>query len=884
MENLTTYHPQEMEKRLYEWWEKSGFFHQDPDSSKEPFSIVMPPPNVTGQLHMGHALDGTLQDILIRFKRMQGYNTAWIPGTDHAGIATQVKVEETLRNEEGLSRYDLGREKFLERVWDWKNEYGQTIVNQIRSIGASCDWDRERFTLDDGYYKAVRDVFVALYEKGLIYRGYRITNWCPRCHTVLSDIEVDHQDDQGHLWHIQYPVIGEENAWITVATTRPETMLGDVAVAVHPEDERYAKFIGKKLLLPLVNREIPVIADEYVDPEFGTGCVKITPAHDPNDFEMGKRHDLETIVVMNKDASMNEAAGKYEGLSREEARKTIVADLDAQGFLVKVDSHDHAVGHCSRCSTVIEPYVSDQWFVNMAPLAKPALDAVLDGYTEFVPPRFVKTYRHWLENIQDWAISRQLWWGHRIPAWYCDDCEGITVSKTDVKTCSHCGSEHVHQDEDVLDTWFSSALWPFVTLGWPEETPELKQWYPTSVLVTGYDIIFFWVARMMFMGLEFEDKVPFKHVFIHGLVRDSLGRKMSKSLGNGINPLDVVSEYGADALRFTLVTGNTPGNDMRFYMERVEANRNFANKLWNAAKFVLMNAEDFDTSFVPAEEDLTLADKWIITRFNETIEKVTKNLDSFELGEAASAIYSFAWNNYCDWYIELTKTRVYNQEGRDKKTAQYLLVHILKGMMEALHPFMPFVTEEIWQHLPAEKGETIMLATWPTPLTMGVDVDAVAEMELMMDSIKAIRNMRAEMNVPLGKKSEVIVIPADDKVRAIVEHSENYFMTLGSAEKLTILPSDAAKPENATVAVVNGLEIYLLLKDLIDADKERARIDKERAQLDKEIARLAGKLSNEGFLAKAPKDVVEKEQEKLAGYEEKKQALLERAAFLDTLA
>lgn len=884
MENLATYNPKEMEKRLYEWWETSGFFHQEPDPSKEPFSIVMPPPNVTGQLHMGHALDGTLQDILIRFKRMQGYNTAWIPGTDHAGIATQVKVEENIRNEEGLSRYDLGREKFLERVWEWKKEYGQTIVKQIRSLGASCDWDRERFTLDDGYYKAVRDVFVALYEKGLIYRGYRITNWCPRCHTVLSDIEVDHQDDPGHLWYIQYPVVGEENAWITVATTRPETMLGDVAVAVHPEDERYAKYIGKTLLLPLVNREIPVIADDYVDPTFGTGCVKITPAHDPNDFEMGKRHNLETLVVMNKDATMNEAAGKYEGLTREEARKAVVADLKEQGFLVKTEEHNHAVGHCSRCSTVIEPYVSDQWFVKMAPLAKPALEAVLDGNTEFVPPRFVKTYRHWLENIQDWAISRQLWWGHRIPAWYCDDCNEISVSKTDLTTCSHCGSEHIHQDEDVLDTWFSSALWPFVTLGWPEETPELKQWYPTSVLVTGYDIIFFWVARMMFMGLEFESKVPFKHVFIHGLVRDSLGRKMSKSLGNGINPLDVIGEYGADALRFTLVTGNTPGNDMRFYMERVEANRNFANKLWNAAKFVLMNAEDFDPSFVPTEEDLTLADKWIITRFNETIEKVTRNLDSFELGEAASAIYSFAWNNYCDWYIELTKTRVYNQEGRDKKTAQYLLVHILKGMMEALHPFMPFVTEEIWQHLPAEKGETIMLATWPTAMSMGVDADAVAEMELMMDAIKAIRNMRAEMNVPLGKKSEVIVIPVDANVRAIVEHSETYFTTLGSAEKLTILPSDAEKPENATVAVVNGLEIYLLLKDLIDADKERARITKESAQLDKEIARLAGKLSNEGFLAKAPQDVVDKEKEKLAGYEEKKQALLERAAFLDTLA
>lgn len=880
--NLGTYQPQEMEQKWYKHWEESGYFKQDPDSTKEPFSIVMPPPNVTGQLHMGHALDNTLQDILVRFKRMQGYNAVWIPGTDHAGIATQIKVEEMLQKEEGKSRYDLGREAFVEKVWEWKHEYGNTIVNQVRHLGASCDWSRERFTLDEGCSEAVRKVFVSLYEKGLIYRGYRITNWCPRCHTALSDIEVDHEDTQGNLYYIQYPVVGEEDAFITVATTRPETMLGDVAVAVHPEDERYNQWIGKTLLLPLTGREIPVIADDYVDPSFGTGCVKITPAHDPNDFEMGMRHQLETIVVMDLAGKMNEAALSYHGLTREEARKQVVADLKEQGYLVKIDAHDHAVGHCSRCHTVVEPMVTKQWYVKMKELAEPAMQAVAEGKVEFVPERFTKTYMNWLSDIHDWCISRQLWWGHRIPAWYCEHCGETTVSMEDITTCPHC-NHPVEQDVDVLDTWFSSALWPFSTLGWPHENEDFNTWYPTSVLVTGYDIIFFWVARMMFMGLEFGRDIPFKHVFIHGLVRDSQGRKMSKSLGNGINPLDVIEEYGADALRFTLATGNTPGNDMRFYMERVEANRNFANKIWNAAKFVIMNLDGYDASFLPGCADLTLADRWMIYKYNKMAESVTLNLEKFELGEAASAVYEFIWTLYCDWYIELAKPRLYNKEGgRDRQAAQYVLVSVLRSALELLHPFMPFVTEEIWQHLPHE-GDTIMLAPWPEALPYKPTVDKVAAMDVIMDAIKAIRNMRAEMNVPLGKRAEVILVPTTEALRETIAAHANYFVTLAFAEKVTLLSTQDEKPENATASIVNGLEVYLLLKDLIDVDKERQRIEKEKQTVAKEIARLEGKLGNAGFLAKAPEDVVAKERAKLAEYREKEQALLDRTAFLDTL-
>ena len=881
--NLTTYNSKEIEQQWYTYWEEKGYFHEEVDTNKEPFSIVLPPPNVTGQLHMGHALDNTLQDILIRTKRMQGYNVLWMPGTDHAGIATQVKVEENIMKTEGKSRHDLGREEFLKRVWEWKQEYGSTIVKQIRSLGASCDWTRERFTLDEGYHDAVLKVFVTLYEKGLIYRGERITNWCPNCLTALSDIEVEHEDENGHLWHIKYPVIGEEDAFLTVATTRPETMFGDVAVAVNPNDERYAHLVGKELLLPFVNRHIPIIADEYVDQSFGTGCVKITPAHDPNDFEMGQRHNLESIVVMNPDGTMNAGAGHFVNMPRELARKQVVAELEAQGLLEKVDDHGHSVGHCSRCNTTVEPMVSKQWFVSMEPLAKPALEVVRDKSIEFVPERFTKTYTNWLESIRDWCISRQLWWGHRIPAWYCQDCGETIVTADTLTECPHCHGK-VEQDPDVLDTWFSSALWPFATMGWPENTEEVKHWYPTSVMVTGYDIIFFWVARMIFMGLEFKEEIPFKHVFIHGLVRDSQGRKMSKSLGNGINPLEVIEEYGADALRFTLVTGNTPGNDMRFYMERVEANRNFANKIWNASKFVLMNLEGFDESFVPSAEDYTLADKWILEEYNKTVTNITNNLDKFELGEAASAVYDFIWNTYCDWYIELAKPRLYNKEGgRDRQTVQYLLVSILRHMMELLHPFMPFVTEHIWQHLPHE-GESIMVAPWPSTLSMDGFSSAAAHMNVMMDGIKGIRNMRAEMNVPMGKRSEVILVPATEELKGILETHGDYFHTLGWAEKVTILSPDAPKPENATVTVVNGLEVYLLLKDLIDADKEKERIAKEQATVLKEIARLEGKLNNQGFLAKAPEAVVAKEKEKLEEYKQKQQALNEREEFLKTLA
>lgn len=880
-ENLTTYNPQEIEQKWYKYWEENGLFHQDPDENKEPFSIVMPPPNVTGQLHMGHALDNTLQDILMRFKRMQGYNAIWIPGTDHAGIATQIKVEEMLSKEEGKSRYDLGREKFIERVWEWKHLYGDTIVNQVRHLGASCDWSRERFTLDEGCSEAVRKVFVSLYEKGLIYRGYRITNWCSRCHTALSDIEVEHEESAGKLYYINYPV-KDEDRFVMIATTRPETMLGDVAVAVNPEDERYRDLIGKTLILPLVNREIPIIADDYVDPAFGTGCVKITPAHDPNDFEMGLRHNLETIIVMNLDASMNENAGIYEGLTCEEARKKVVEDLKAQGYLVKIDEHTHAVGHCSRCNTVVQPMVTKQWYVKMKELAEPAMQVVREGKVKFVPERFTKTYINWLEGIHDWCISRQLWWGHRIPAWYCEHCGETTVSMDDITTCPKCG-QAVEQDVDVLDTWFSSALWPFSTLGWPHETEELKQWYPTSVLVTGYDIIFFWVARMIFMGLEFGKEIPFKHVFIHGLVRDSQGRKMSKSLGNGINPLDVIEEYGADALRFTLVTGNTPGNDMRFYMERVEANRNFANKIWNAAKFVIMNLTEYDENFVPVDQDLTLADTWLVSKFNDMVENVTHNLEKFELGEAAASVYEFIWSLYCDWYIELSKPRLYSKDNpRDRATAQYLLVNILRSAMELLHPFMPFVTEQIWQHLPHE-GQSIMVASWPQKMSFELNEKHNNYMTSMMEAIKAIRNMRAEMNVPLGKRSEVILAINDKELAEVISKHKDYFVTLAWAEKVTILDENAIKPENAVTSVVGGIEVYLQLKDLIDADKERARIAKEQVSIEKEIARLEGKLNNQGFLAKAPADVVAKEKEKLADYQEKMTALLERIEFLNTL-
>ena len=877
------YDPQSFEKKWYQFWEENKFFHAEVDKSKKPYSMVIPPPNVTGQLHMGHALDNTLQDILIRYHRMQGFNTVWMPGCDHAGIATQAKVEGALR-EEGLSRYDLGREKFLERVWDWKEKFGNRIMSQLRSLGSSLDWDRERFTMDEGCSKAVREVFVSLYEKGLIYQGTRITNWCPSCNTAISDIEVEHETEQGHLWHLRYQVEGTEE-YVEIATTRPETMFGDTGVAVHPEDERYKHLIGKTLVLPIVDRRIPLFADEYVDKEFGTGAVKVTPAHDPNDFEMGLRHNLEQVKVIGNDGHMLEGAGKYNGMDRYECRKALVKELEEKGILVSVEEHEHAVGHCSRCHSTIEPLVSKQWFVKMDTLAKPAIEAVRDGRIEFVPARFTKIYENWLENIRDWCISRQLWWGHRIPAWYCEDCGKTHVSRTDLTECPHCHSKNLHQDEDVLDTWFSSGLWPFETFGWPEETEDLKHFYPTATLVTGYDIIFFWVARMIMMGLEFGKDIPFRHVFIHGLVRDSQGRKMSKSLGNGIDPMEVIEKYGADSLRFMLITGNTPGNDMRFYDERVESARNFANKLWNASRYMLMNLEGFDKSFNPTESDYTLADRWILSRYARTVRDVTENLDKFELGEAGRMIYEFIWNEFCDWYIELTKARLYDKENaRARNTALYVLSHVLEGTLRLLHPFMPFITEEIWQKVPhSDELKSIMVAQWPEGDEAYINDDIEARMTAIMETIKTVRNMRAEVGAAPSKKSELILSVADEALRAVFTENQAYLDKLASSEPITILPAGAEKPENAMAGVVNGVEIYLPLKGLIDVEKETARLQKEQEKLQKEIKRLNGKLSNEGFLSKAPEQVVAAEREKLVGYEEKLKAVESRIADLAKL-
>ncbi|WP_425060583.1 Valine--tRNA ligase [Sporomusa carbonis] len=876
----TVYDPQAVEAKWYKFWEENRLFHAEVEPEKQSFSIVIPPPNVTGQLHMGHALDNTLQDILIRFKRQQGYNALWMPGTDHAGIATQIKVEEVLA-QEGKTRYDLGRETFIDQVWDWKARYGSRIINQLKRLGASCDWERERFTMDEGCSKAVREVFVSLYEQGLIYQGNRITNWCPRCNTALSDIEVEHEEKPGNLYHVRYSVEGTEGEYVTVATTRPETILGDSAVAVHPDDARYKHLIGKYLILPIVGRRLPIVADEYVDPSFGTGAVKVTPAHDPNDFEMGLRHKLPEIIIMNPDGTMAADTGKYAGLDRYECRKLLVNDLKEQGYLVKIDEHSHAVGHCQRCSTVVEPLVSKQWFVRMEPLAKPAIEAVLSGEIQFVPERFTKIYTNWLENIRDWCISRQIWWGHRIPAWYCE-CGEVTVSREDITVCPKCGGK-VEQDPDVLDTWFSSGLWPFSTMGWPEDTAELKQFYPTSVLVTGYDIIFFWVARMIMMGLKFKQDIPFRHVFIHGLVRDSQGRKMSKSLGNGIDPLEVIDKYGADTLRFMLVTGNTPGNDMRFYWERVESSRNFANKIWNASRFVLMNLEGFDPAFTPDAKGYTLADRWILSRYNQTVADVTRNLERFELGEAARMVYEFIWDEFCDWYIELAKGRLYNKaDGESRKVVQYVLNYVLGNTLKLLHPFMPFITEAIWQSLP-HQGLSIMTAGWPAEDANLVNAEAEQFMNVIMETIKSVRNMRAEVNVPPGKKSEVILKIASNDIKALIEANIGYIKTLAAAEPVVVLAADAATPENAMTAVASGVEIYLPLKGLIDVDKETARLNKELGSLDKELSRIAGKLNNPGFTAKAPADVIEKEKAKQAEYLEKQAAIRERLAYLARL-
>ncbi len=871
------YNPQEFEDKLYNEWVEKGYFHAKVNKDKKPYTIVIPPPNVTGQLHMGHALDETLQDILIRYKRMQGFEALWIPGTDHAGIATQIKVEEDMRENEGLTRYDLGREKFLERVWAWKEKFGNRIINQLKKIGSSCDWERERFTMDEGCSKAVREVFVNLYNKGLIYQGSRIINWCPNCITALSDAEVEHVEQKGHFWYIKYPV-KDSDEFVVIATTRPETLFGDTAVAVNPEDERYKNIIGKTLLLPLTDREIPVIADEYVDKEFGTGCVKITPAHDPNDFEVGLRHNLEQIKVLNDDATMNSYAGKYEGMDRYECRSQMIKDLDEMGLLVKIEDHSHNVGQCYRCGTTVEPIISKQWFVKMKPLAEPAIEVVKNGETEFVPERFSKTYMNWMEGVFDWCISRQLWWGHRIPAFYCDECGETTVSKENITVCPKCGG-HVHQDEDVLDTWFSSALWPFSTLGWPDKTEELDYFYPTSTLVTGYDIIFFWVARMIFSGIEHTGKTPFKHVFIHGLVRDSQGRKMSKSLGNGIDPLKIIEQYGADALRFTLATGNAPGNDMRFYIERVEAGRNFANKIWNASRFTMMNLE-IDENKLPPVEDLQLEDKWILSEYNKVVKTVTDNIEKFELGIALSNLYEFIWENFCDWYIELVKPRLFDKENPTGKTAQYVLTYVLSHTMQLLHPFMPFITEEIWQHLPHE-GESIVISSYPQYDPELVFEDEESAMTLIMDAISAARNRRAEMNVPPSKKAKMIIVTQRPE---IFEKGTAFFEKLASASNVEIKTDKDGIDANAVNIVVAEAEIYLPMSELVDKDKELARLNAEKKKLEGEIKRVEGKLSNQGFVSKAPQKVVDEERAKGEKYKGMLEKVLENIKAMEALS
>ncbi len=870
------YSPSEFEDRIYKNWSEKGYFTPDVKNPAPHFSVVIPPPNVTGQLHMGHALDETLQDILVRYKRMQGYNTLWVPGTDHAGIATQIKVEEQLRVNEGLTRYDLGREKFLERVWDWKNQYGNRIISQLKKLGASCDWSRERFTMDEGCSKAVREVFVNLYDKGLIYRGNRIINWCPHCITALSDAEVEYSEQEGYFWHIKYPIKGEDG-YVEVATTRPETMFGDTAVAVNPEDENTKHLIGKTLILPIVNREIPVVADDYVEIGFGTGCVKITPAHDPNDFLVGQRHNLEQIKVMNDDATMNAHAGKYEGMDRYECRKALVADLEAMGYLIKTVPHAHNVGSCYRCKTTVEPLTSNQWFVKMEPLAKPALEVVRDGRVKFEPERFSKTYMNWMENVHDWCISRQLWWGHRIPAFYCDSCGEMTVSKTDITVCPKCGAE-VHQENDVLDTWFSSALWPFSTLGWPDETQDLKKYYPTSVLVTGYDIIFFWVARMIFSGLEHMGKEPFSTVFIHGLVRDAQGRKMSKSLGNGIDPLEIIDKYGADALRYALATGNSPGNDMRFSDEKIEAARNFANKLWNASRFVRMNLT-IDEVKLPDTSALAQEDKWILNEFNKLVKSVTSALDKFEVGVALASIYDFTWDVFCDWYIELTKARLAEKDTAENITAQNVLAYVLTGTLKLLHPFMPFITEEIYQSLPHE-DESIMISSYPEfdkELCFEGDAEDISK---VIAAIKAIRARRNEMNIVPSRKAKVYI--ATKHVDAFNERTEVFFKRLASASEVEVAESfdEIIEADDAIQIITDSATIFLPLSDLVDTEKERARLEGEQKKLLVEIERLEKKLSNEGFVAKAPAAVVETERAKLTKYRENLEGVLAALAKL----
>ena len=852
------YDPGTVEKRIYEMWQSHGCFKGVIDPDKKPFSIVMPPPNVTGQLHMGHALDSTLQDILTRYKRMQGYAALWLPGTDHAGIATQIKVEEELRVKEGLTRYDLGREKFLDRVWEWKNKYGNRIVEQQKVLGASCDWDRSAFTMDETRAKSVRETFCELYEKGLIYKGSRIINWCPKCRTALSDAEVEYKDMPGSFWHIRYPIEDSDEEFI-IATTRPETMLGDSGVAVHPDDERYKHLVGKNAILPLVGRKLPIVADEYVELGFGTGAVKMTPCHDPNDYEVGLRHDLEQILCIDEDAKIING-GKYNGMDRYEARKAIVADLEEQGYLVKVEPYNHNVGCCYRCGTVVEPLTSPQWFVKMKPLAEAAIEVVKDGRIKFVPERFTKTYMNWMENVHDWCISRQLWWGHRIPAWYCDDCGKITVSRTDPCECEHCHSKNIHQEEDVLDTWFSSALWPFSTMGWPDKTPELDYWYPTSVMVTGYDIIFFWVARMIFSGMEQMKKEPFHTVFIHGLVRDSQGRKMSKSLGNGIDPLEMAEKYGADALRFNLITGNSPGNDMRFYVEKCEAMRNFCNKIWNASRFVMMNLTVEDNHL---PETLETEDKWILSKLNRVVKEVCDNMDSFELGVAAGKIYDFIWDDYCDWYIELTKPRLNGDDEAAKESAQRVLLYVLVEILKLLHPFMPFITEEIWQALPHE-GDALMMQSYPEYSEALNFPEDEANFGMVMDAIKAVRARRSEMNVPPSRKSHLIIVT--DKAKAFTD-GEKFICKLAYASGVEVRAELPESTDGMVSVITDNARMFMPMAELVDLEKERARMEKELANAKKQLDGQNAKLANENFVSRAPEKVVNAEREKKAKLE-----------------
>ena len=852
-----TYDPKAVESKIYDLWMKGGYFKGVIDNDKKPFSIVMPPPNVTGQLHMGHALDATLQDILTRYKRMQGYSALWLPGVDHAGISTQVKVEEVLRKE-GKTRYDLGRDKFLERVWAWKQKYGDRIVEQQKSMGVSCDWDRNRFTMDEVCARAVRETFCSLYEKGLIYKGRRIINWCPHCRTALSDAEVEYKDIPGSFWYIRYPIEDSDEV-LTIATTRPETMLGDTGVAVNPADERYTHLVGKNAILPLVGRKLPIVADDYVELGFGTGAVKMTPCHDPNDYEVGLRHNLDQVQCIDEDAKIING-GKYDGMDRYECRKAIVADLEEQGYLVKVEPYSHNVGCCYRCGTVVEPLTSPQWFVKMKPLAKKAIEVVKDGRIKFVPERFSKTYLNWMENVHDWCISRQLWWGHQIPAWYCDDCGEITVSREDATECAHCRSKNIHRDEDVLDTWFSSALWPFSTMGWPEKTPELGYWYPTTVMVTGYDIIFFWVARMIFSAMEHLDEIPFETVFIHGLVRDSQGRKMSKSLGNGIDPLDMCDQFGADALRFNLITGNSPGNDMRFYVEKCEAMRNFCNKLWNASRFVMMNLT-IEKNELP--DKLEIEDKWILSKLNDLCREVCDNMDSFELGVAAGKIYDFIWDSYCDWYIELTKPRLNGGDEESKLAAQKVLLYVLTEILKLLHPFMPFITEEIWQALPHE-GEALMIERypeWKAELSFPQDEE---NFEMVMAAIKAVRARRSEMNVPPSKKAHLII--ATDKASAF-EAGVSYIRKLAYASEVSVQPLPPEKTDGTVTVITDNARMYMPMAELVDMEKEKARMEKELANAEKQLAGQIAKLSNENFVTRAPESVVNVEREKKARLE-----------------